>query len=70
MKRVWIVAALSALALAACDEASSPAPTPGTVVANVFVDTDLSGTLTPDDDIPEGLSVALVAIDGGGVVAT
>ena len=70
MKRVWIVAALSALALAACDEASSPAPTPGTVVANVFVDTDLNGTLSPDDDIPEGLSVALVAVEGGAVVQT
>ncbi|HEX6058751.1 MAG TPA: DUF5689 domain-containing protein, partial [Gemmatimonadaceae bacterium] len=70
MNRVWLAAALSAFALAACDEASSPAPTPGTVVANVYVDTDLTGTLSPDDDIPEGLTVALVAVEGGAVVQT
>jgi DNA/RNA endonuclease YhcR with UshA esterase domain len=70
MNRVWFVAALSVVALAACDEASSPAPTPGTVVANVYVDEDISGTLSPGDDIPEGLSVALVSIEDGGVVQT
>ena len=70
MKRVWIVAALSAFALAACDEASSPAPTPGTVVANVFVDTDLTGDLSPADDIPGDLTVQLIAVEGGAVVAT
>jgi hypothetical protein len=70
MNRAWLAAALSAFALAACDEASSPAPTPGTVVANVYVDTDLTGTLSPDDDVPEGLTVALVAVEGGAVVQT
>ena len=70
MNRVWFVAALSALALAACDEASSPAPTPGTVVARVYVDEDITGTLTPSDDIPEELTVTLVSVEDDAVVAT
>jgi DNA/RNA endonuclease YhcR with UshA esterase domain len=70
MNRLWFVAALSAVALAACDEASSPAPTPGTIVASVYVDEDISGDLSSGDDIPEGLTVALVSVADGGVVQT
>jgi DNA/RNA endonuclease YhcR with UshA esterase domain len=70
MNRVWFVAALSAVALAACDEASSPAPTPGTVVASVYVDEDISGDLSTGDDIPDGVTVALVSIEDDAVVQT
>ena len=59
MRRNLLTAALSVIALGACDDASAPKGREGTLTVQAFIDTDASGTLTASDAPIPGLSVTL-----------
>ena len=59
MRRILFTAALTVIALGACDETSAPEGREGTLTVQAYIDNDASGTFTaPDTPIP-GLSVIL-----------
>src|SRR5687768_5663559 len=66
MRRILLTAALSVIALGACDEASAPEGREGTLTVRAFIDSDASGTLTASDAPIPGLSVILTR-DGADV---